>query len=163
MKGLEIIARTSVMSYKKKDVKVKDIAIELRVGTLVEGSVRKVGNKIRVTAQLINANTEGHLWSCKYDRNLEDIFAVQTDISEQVARALEVQLLPNERKFIEQRQTMTIEAYTQYLKGRLAWNRSSKDAVDGAMKYFNRAIDIDPSYALAGLADFYGVMWNWGT
>ncbi len=164
VKELEVIARTSVMSFKKKDVKAADIGRELRAGALVEGSVRKAGNKVRVTAQLINANTEGHLWSSKYDRNLDDIFAVQTDIAEQVAGALEVQLLPTEKSAIEKRQTQSMEAYTLYLKGRQLWNRRTKDSVDEAMKCFERASQVDPSFALAyvGIADCYTVMDNFG-
>ncbi len=165
VKELEVIARTSVMTFKKKDVKAADIGKELRAGALVEGSVRKAGNKIRVTAQLINANTEGHLWSSKYDRNLDDIFAVQTDIAEQVAGALEVQLLPAEKSAIEKKQTQSMEAYTLYLKGRQLWNRRTKNGVDEAMKCFERASQVDPNFALAyvGIADCYAVMENFGT
>lgn len=94
---LEIIARTSVMSYKKKEKKTAEIGKELKAGALVEGSVRKVGNKIRVTAQLINANNEAHLWSSRYDRNLEDIFEVQSDIASKVADELKIQLVESEK------------------------------------------------------------------
>jgi TolB-like protein/Tfp pilus assembly protein PilF len=162
VRELEVIARTSVMSYKKKDKKAAEIGKELKAGALVEGSVRKAGNKIRVTAQLVNANTEGHLWSSRYDRNLEDIFAVQTDIAEQVADALKVQLLPNERKAIEKKPTDSANAYILYLKGRQHWNRRSEDSVRKAIQYFELAIDDDPNFALAyvGLADCYGVLYN---
>jgi TolB-like protein/Tfp pilus assembly protein PilF len=164
IKELEVIARTSVMSFKKKEVKAGDIGRELRAGALVEGSVRKAGNKIRVTAQLINANTESHLWSSKYDRDLEDVFAVQTDIAEQVARALKIQLLPAELNAIGQRRTDNMEAYTLYLKGRQAWNGRSRENLEVAKRHFSRAIEIDPSFAPAyvGLADCYGVEENWG-
>ena len=160
VKGLEVIARTSVMGYKKKDTKAAVIGKELRVGALVEGSVRKAGNKIRVTAQLINANTEGHLWSSKYDRDFQDIFSVQTDIAEQVASALEVKLLPAEKKAIEQRRTEDMEAYTTYLKGRYYWNERNPDSVRKGMQYFEKAISIDPQFALAyvGLADCYLIL-----
>jgi len=157
IRELEVIARTSVMSYKKKEKKAADIGRELKAGALVEGSVRKAGNKIRVTAQLVDANTEGHLWSSRYDRNLEDIFAVQTDIAEQVADALKVQLLPNEKKAIQKEPTTSKEAYRLYLKGRYYWNRRSPKSLKVAAEYFEKAISEDPSFALAyvGLADSY--------
>jgi TolB-like protein/Flp pilus assembly protein TadD len=160
VKGLEVIARTSVMGYKKKDTKAAEIGRELRAGALVEGSVRKAGKRIRVTAQLIDANTEGHLWSSKYDRDFHDIFAVQTDIAEQVASALEVQLLPSEKKAIEQKRTENVEAYTLHLKGRFYWNERSPDSVRKGMQYFEKATALDPSFALAvvGLADCYSIL-----
>ena len=160
VRELEVIARTSVMSYKKKEKKAAEIGKELRAGALVEGSVRKAGNKIRVTAQLIDANTEGHLWSSRYDRNLEDIFAVQTDIAEQVADALKVQLLPNEKKAIEKKPTTSRDAHLLYLKGRYHWNERSPKSLKVAAEYFQKAISEDPSFALAyvGLADSYLVL-----
>ncbi len=164
IRELEVIARTSVMSFKKKEAKAGEIGRELQAGALVEGSVRKAGKKIRVTAQLINANTEAHLWSSRYDRDLEDVFAVQTDIAEQVAGALKVRLLPGEKNAIEQKRTESMEAYTLYLKGRQAWNRRTKGSIDEAKGHFNSAIEIDPRFALAhvGMADCYGVEESWG-
>jgi len=162
VRELEVIARTSVMSYKKKEKKAAEIGRELKAGALVEGSVRKAGNRIRVTAQLINANTEGHLWSSRYDRKLEDVFAVQSDIAEQVADALKVQLLPNEKKAIEKKPTTSSEAYLLYLKGRYHWNERSPKSLKVAAEYFEKAISEDPSFALAyvGLADSYTVLIN---
>lgn len=164
VRGLEVIARTSAMSYKKKEAKAADIGKELRTGSLVEGSVRKAGNRIRVTAQLVNANTEGNLWSSKYDRELEDIFALQTDIAEQVAGALKVRLLPEEIDAIGQKRTDSTEAYTLYLRGRQHWNRRSRKDVEEAVDCFKRAAEADPNFALAysGLADCYAIMENWG-
>jgi TolB-like protein/Tfp pilus assembly protein PilF len=163
-KDLEVIARTSVMSFKKKALKAGEIGRELRAGSLVEGSVRKSGNKVRVTAQLINANTEGHLWSSKYDRDLQDIFAVQSDIAEQVAEALRIRLLPTEKMAIERKATESPEAYTLYLKGRYYWNGRTKEGLTKAITYFEQAIQKDPKYAqaYAGLGDTYGVMVNYG-
>ena len=164
VKGLEVIARTSAMSYKKMEMMAADIGRELRTGSLVEGSVRKAGNKIRVMAQLVNANTEGHLWSSKYDRELADVFAVQTDIAEQVAGALQLQLLPEDIDAIKQRRTESTEAYTLYLRGRQLWNRRSRKDVEEAAECFRRAARADPDFALAysGLADCYAIMENWG-
>jgi len=162
--GLEVIARTSAMSYKKKEKNAAQIGKELRAGALVEGSVRKEGNKVRVTAQLINANTEGHLWSSRYDRDLQSIFAVQSDIAERVADALEVQLLPHERKAIEKQPTTSREAHILYLKGIHHWNERSAKSVKAAIECFEKAIVEDPSFALAynGLADCYAVLVNQG-
>jgi TolB-like protein/Flp pilus assembly protein TadD len=161
---LEVIARTSVMSYKKKERKAAEIGRELRAGALVEGSIRKAGNKIRVTAQLINANTEGHLWSSKYDKSLEDIFAVQTDIAEQVAEALKVRLLPDEKRAIEHKPTGSTEAYTLYLKARYFWNERTEEGFRKAIAYLNQAIATDPNYALAYalLADAHSLLANYG-
>jgi adenylate cyclase len=157
IRELEVIARTSVMVYKKKEKKAAEIGRELRAGALVEGSVRKSGNKIRVTAQLIDANTEGHLWSSRYDKDLQDIFAVQSDIAEQVAEALRVRLLPSERKSIERKATESTEAYTLCLKGKYYWNETTKESNDKALRYFEEAIKLDPNCALAyaGIADCY--------
>lgn len=144
LSGLDVIARTSIMNYKKREKNAAEIGRELSAGTLLEGSVRKAGNKIRVTVQLINSNSEGHLWAENYDRNLDDIFAVQSDIAEQVAHALEVQLLPRVRSDIEKRPTVSVDAYTLYLKGRHIWFEWTPSAFKKALKYFERAIQLDP-------------------
>ena len=153
--GLEVIARTSVMNYKKKEKNVSQIGRELNVGTVMEGSVRKAGNRIRVAAQLINANTEGHLWSSTYDRDFEDIFAIQSDIANQIAEALRVRLAPSQGPV--RRHPENIEAYTLYLKGRALWNKRDKEGVLESLKLFQEAIKVDPDYAKAysGLADAY--------
>ena len=162
--GLQVIARTSVMGYKKKDKKAAEIGRELGSGTLVEGSVRRAGNRVRVTAQLINSNTEGHLWSSNYDRDLQDIFAVQSDIAERVADALRVKLLPDEKQAIEREPTSNREAHILYLKGRYHWNERTPKSTNLAAEYFQKAIDEDPSFALAyvGLADSYVLMTDYG-
>ena len=163
-KGLEVIARTSVMSFKKKEMRAEEIGRELRAGSLVEGSVRKAGNKVRVTAQLINSVTEGHLWSSTYDRSLEDIFEVQTDIAIQVTEALRIHLLPSEIEAIEKKPTLDTEAYTLCLKGRYYWNERTSEGMTKAVTYFERAIEKDADFAqaYAGLADCYGVMVHYG-
>ncbi len=155
--GLEVIARTSVMNYKKKEKNVSQIGRELNVGTVMEGSVRKAGNRIRVAAQLINANTEGHLWSSTYDRDLEDIFAIQSDIANQIAEALKLRLAPGQGP--AGKHPENIEAYTLYLKGRSLWNKRDKEGVLGSLRLFQEAIKIDSEYAraYAGLADAYSI------
>jgi adenylate cyclase len=115
--GLEVIARTSVMNYKKKEKNASQIGRELNVGTIMEGSVRKAGNRIRVTAQLINANTEGHLWSSTYDRNLDDIFAVQSDIATSVVGSLPGKISATAAKVPAFDETKDIQAYMYFLQG----------------------------------------------
>jgi adenylate cyclase len=162
--GLDVIARTSIMTYKKKEKIASQIGKELGAGTLLEGSVRKAGNKIRVTIQLIDSNTEGHLWAENYDRNLDDIFTVQSEIAEQVARSLEVHLRPRERTDIEKKPTENLEAYSLYLKGRQTWFQYNLPAFKEGLKYFEQAIKLDPSFALAhaGVADCYSLLGDLG-
>jgi TolB-like protein/Tfp pilus assembly protein PilF len=164
VRELEIIARTSVMSYKKKDKKAGEIGRELNVGSLVEGSVRRSGNRVRVTAQLIDSNRESHMWSSNYDRDLQDIFAVQSDISEKVAEALRVQLLPAERRAIDKKPTSNNEAHLLYLKGRYHWNERTPTSSEVAAQYFEKAIREDPSYAPAyvGLSDSLTILSDQG-
>jgi adenylate cyclase len=158
--GLTVIARTSVMGYKGTAKKVEEIGKELSVGTVLEGSVRKAGNRLRITVQLIEVRSQGHLWAQSYDRDLNDVFAVQTDIAKQVADALRVQMRPNEALQIEKKPTRSTEAYTLYLKGRYYWTERSKEGLLKAIEYFKRAIEKDSGYALAyaGIADCYLVL-----
>jgi len=157
VKGLEVIARTSVMGFKRKDKKVSEIGKELKVGTLLEGSVRKAGNRIRVSAQLINANTEGHLWGQNYDRNLEDIFAVQSEIAEKMAEALKVKILPRDGDRLSRARTTNMEAYASYLKGMRASESGAREDIERAEANFERAIALDGEFAeaYAGLAFVY--------
>jgi adenylate cyclase len=150
--NLEVIARTSAMNYKKKDKNVSEIGRELKVGSIIEGSVRKVGNKVRVTAQLINTRTEAHLWSSRYDRNLDDIFAVQSDIAENVVSALKMKLLESEKRALEKKPTEDTEAYELYLRGRFHANGHESEGFSSALEYFEKAIQKDPRFALAYVA-----------
>ena len=154
---LSVISRTSVMRYKDTMMSIGDIGRELSAGTLLEGSVRKAGNKVRITTQLIDAKNDKHLWANSYDRDLTDIFAVQGDIAEKVAGALKVKLLSKEKEALEQKPTGNPESYSLYLKGRYFWNERSKDSVTKAIRYFEEAVRLDPNFALAysGLADCY--------
>jgi len=162
--GLTLIARTSVMGYKGTTKKVEEIGKELSVGTVLEGSVRKAGNRLRITVQLIDVQSQGHLWAQSYDRELDDVFAVQSDIAKRVADALRIRILPNDEKQIEKKPTKSTEAYALYLKGRYYWNERSKEGLLKSVEYFKRAIEIDPEYALAyaGISDSYGVLGNHG-
>jgi len=162
--GLTLIARTSVMGYKGTTKKIEEIGKELSVGTVLEGSVRKAGTRIRITVQLIDVRSQGHLWAQSYDRELQDIFAVQSDVATNVAEALKVRLLDKEGAQIRKKPTENTEAYMLYLKGRQYWNKRSQDAVHRALEYFQLAIDGDPNFALAfvGLADCWSVLETWG-
>jgi adenylate cyclase len=162
--GFEVIARTSVMRFRGTTKSVSEIGKELKSGTVLEGSVRMAAHRLRVTAQLIDATTEKHLWVQNYDRQLEDVFAIQTEVAQNVSDALETQLLREEREHIEKKPTADIGAYTLYLKGRYHWNERSRDALDKAIKYFEEAIRMDSRFALpyAGLADSYVVLADHG-
>ena len=158
--GLKVIARTSVMKYKEASKSVGEIGRELKVGTILEGSVRKAGGRLRITIQLIDVGSESPIWSQKYDRELEDVFKIQTDIAERVAEALKVQLLTENRTLIQQKAPEDIGAYVLYLRGRYHWSRRNKEDLEKAIAYFGEAIDKDPNYALAhaGMADCYTLM-----
>jgi len=157
---LRVIARTSVMQYKGVAKSIGDIGRELKVGTILEGSVRKADNKLRITAQLIDANSQEHLWSQDYDRELQDVFAIQSDIAARIAHALKVQFMESERQWIEKKATENIEAYSLYLKGRYYWNKRTAEGFKKAIEYFQQAIDLDPKDArpYAGIADSYALM-----
>src|SRR3989475_967201 len=154
---LSVISRTSVMRYKDTVMPIADISRELSAGTLLEGSVRKAGNKVRITTQLIDAKDDKHLWVQSYDRDLTDIFAVQGDIAERVAAALKVKLLSKEKDALDQKPTGSPESYSLYLKGRYFWNERTREGVKKAIRYFEEAVRLDPNFALAysGLADRY--------
>ena len=158
--GLSVISRTSVMGYKGTTKKVKEIGKELDVGSVLEGSFRKAGNKIRIATQLIDVAGDRHLWAENYDRELDDVFAVQSDIARQVANALRVKILPRDQTHIEKIPTRNPEAHSLYLKGRYYWNQRSKDSLLKAIEEYEAAIKLDPDYALAysGIADSYSVL-----
>jgi TolB-like protein/class 3 adenylate cyclase/Tfp pilus assembly protein PilF len=155
--GLTLIARTSVMGYKGTTKRVEEIGKELSVGTVLEGSVRKSGNRLRITAQLIDVQSQGHLWAQSYDRELDDIFKIQDDIAGKIAEALRVRLATTQEPV--RKQTESIEAYTLYLKGRSLLNKRDEEGILGAIRSFQEAIRIDPTYAKAysGLADAYSL------
>jgi len=165
VKSLKVIARTSVMSYKKKEKKVSEIAGELQVGTLVEGSVRKAGNRVRITVQLINAGNEENLWSSRYDKDLDDIFAVQSEIAEKVAGELKAQLLESEKRTLEKKPTENIEAYSNFLRGRELFREETEASVRQAIGLFEKAIELDPRFARAyvGIAECHQWLANYGS
>lgn len=159
--GLEVIARTSVVQYKGTNKKIADIAKELNVSSVLEGSVRRTGDKLRITAQLINAANEAHLWSNDYDRELKDVFGIQSDVAKSVAEALRVALTPASVQQIEKKGTDNQEAYDLYLQGLYHQNKLTPDGLAKGLEYFNRAIALDARFAKAHAAaaltyDFYG-------
>jgi TolB-like protein/Tfp pilus assembly protein PilF len=158
--GLRLIARTSVMRFKGDRRGISEIGRELNVGTILEGSVRKAGNRIRITAQLIDAVTEEHLWSDRYDRELTDIFVVQDDLSRAIAGALNVRLLHPEGG--RPHPTRSVDAYSLYLRGRSLWNERGPIALREALRCFEVARDEDPKYAQAysGIADCYTLFFD---
>ena len=155
LSGLNVISRTSVMGYKGSTKKVEEIGRELKVGSILEGSFRKAGNRIRVTTQLIEVASDRHLWAQNYDRDLNDVFEVQSDVAKQVAEALRVKILSPEKERIDRRPTENTAAYTLYLKGRQLWNTRRLEDLKKARDYFDQAVKEDPGFALgyAGQAD----------
>ena len=156
--GIEkVIARTSVMQYKGINKSIRDVGKELDVATVLEGSVRRAGNQIRIVAQLIDVQNEGHLWADTYDKEMTQIFVIQSDVAQRIAAALKAKLSPGEKERIERKQTENTEAYQLYLKGRFHWNKRTLANHRTAIEYFTQAIREDPHYALAyaGLASTY--------
>ncbi len=153
--GLLVIARNTVFTYKGKPVKVQQVAQELGVPFILEGSVRKAGAQVRVTAQLISSESGAHVWADRYDRELTDIFAIQDEITHAIVEQLRVKLLPQEKKSIGQTPTDNVEAYTYYLRGRQFLHRHSKSCYQLARRMFAKAVELDPLYAraYAGIAD----------
>ena len=153
--GLFVVARHTAFTYKGKPVKVEQVGRDLGVAFVLEGSVRKAGARVRVTAQLIDAKTGGHVWAERFDRDLTDIFAIQDEITHAIVEQLKVKLLPQEKKSIGQAPTDSVEAYTYYLRGRDFLYRYSKRYFELARRMFAKAIELDPNYAraYAGIAD----------
>ncbi len=163
--NLSVISRTSVMGYKGTTKRVGEIGRELEVGSVLEGSFRKAGNKIRITAQLIDVASDRHLWAQTFDRQLDDVFAVQSDIAKNVAEALRVKILSPEMHRIRKKPTESSRAFTLYLKGRSFLNKRGLEDTRKAAKLFERAIKADPHFALGyvGLADCHELLSvNWG-
>ena len=157
---LKVISRTSTQNFKSAPENLPQIAKQLGVLNILEGSVQKVTDQVRVNVQLINALTDAHLWAETYDRKLTDIFGVESDIAKSVADALKAKLTGSEQTEMSKRPTENSEAYELYLKGRFFWNKRTGDDLKTAADYFQRAIQIDPQYAAAyaGLAQTYVVI-----
>ena len=150
--ALSVVSRNTAFTFKGKSVEVPHIARQLGVSHVLEGSVRKAGNRVRITAQLIDAAADDHIWAERYDRDLTDIFALQDEISEAIVKALKLKLLPEEKKAIEQRGTTNLEAYNFYLMARQHWvvgNAGDPRREETVLRLSGRATKIDPNYARA--------------
>ena len=147
--GLFLIARNSSFTYKGKSVKVQEVSSDLGVRYVLEGSVRKVANRVRITAQLVDATTGGHLWAERYDRDLKDIFAVQDEVTKNIVSALAVELTKNEEDQLTRRYTENLEAYEYAFRGLEYYSRYTKEANVNAQKMLLKAIELDPDYSLA--------------
>ena len=164
VEGLKVVARTSAFSFKGKNDNVGEIGRALGVGAVLEGSVRRSGNHLRINVQLINVSDGYQIWAERYDREMKDIFDVQDEITLAVVEALRVKLLGEERAALLKRHTDNTEAYQLYLKGRYLWFKTAPEEFRKSRNYFERAVEADPSYALgySGLAYFYGFASSWG-
>ncbi len=157
LEDLRVAARTSSFAFKGKASHISEIGAKLNVATVLEGSVRTAGNRLRVSAQLVNVADGYHLWSERYDRQMDDVFAIQDEIATTIADRLKITLAGETKKGLVKPPTANLDAYQLYLKGRHLWNRRTKDALEQAVEYFEQATKLDPEYALAysGLADAY--------
>ena len=157
LEGLKVISRTSSFFFKGKDVDLHTIREKLGVENVLEGSVRKAGNKLRITAQLIKVADDTHLWSDAYNRELEDVFAIQEEISNAIVDCLKIRLLGKEKESLVKIYTENNEAYEAYIKGRYFYQSFREDSMEKALQYYEQAIRLDPGYAPAysAIAEYY--------
>jgi TolB-like protein/Tfp pilus assembly protein PilF len=161
---LRVVSRTSSMLYKNASKPLPQIARELGVDAVVEGTVLRVGDRVRITAQLIDAARESHLWAESYERNLRDVLTLQADIAQAIAHEIQIKLTPQDRTHLGQVHAVNPEAYESYLQGRYHWNRRSGKGFAQAIQFFQQAIAKDSAYAAAysGLADCLTLIGSWG-
>ena len=161
--ALRVISRTSVMVYKGARKPLPQIARELNVDAVVEGTVLRSGDQVRITAQLIEASTDKHLWSQSYEGVLRDTLALQNRVASAIADQIRINLTPQEQAALRNAKVVKPEAYESYLKGRYFWNKRTADGLKVALAYFKEAIGEDPKYAQAysGLADTYALLGDW--
>jgi len=161
---LKVISRTSVMRYRDTRVPIPRIGRELKVGHVLEGSVRRTGTRVRVVSQLIDVSSDAPVWSETFDRELTDIFDIQSEIAQRIARALRARITDTERSILRRRPTADVEAHDLYLKGRYLWNRRTQSALEDAEEQFQRAVTRDPLFApaYAGLADVNLLLGGYG-
>ena len=163
IQSLRVTSRTSSFSFKGKNEDIGEIGKKLKVSTVLEGSVRKMGNRLRITAQLVNVADGSNLWSEKYDREIEDIFAIQDDISQAIVKALRVILTEGEKKQIEKARAVNVQAYDYYLRGRQYFHQLRRKSLEYSRQMFNKAIEIDRDYAraYAGVADSCSMLYTY--
>ena len=164
VEGLRVPSRTSSFTFKGSEKKLSEIGRELQVDHVLEGSVRKSGNRIRITAQLIDVKTDTHLWSDSYTRELDDIFAVQDEVAKAIVEALKVTLTGEQQQNLTRRSTENVEAYNHFLEGRHLWNTRSQQGLVGSVTALRKAVEIDPGFtdAWAALADAYVLLPEYG-
>jgi len=157
---LKVISQQGVLRYKNSDKSITEIGKELGVATVLEGSVQHAGSQVRINAQLIDASDESHIWADKYDKEMTQIFSIQSEVAQKIAEMLRAKLLPSEKDRIERKPTANTDAYQLYLKGRFYWNKRTASDLEKSIGYFKQAIEKDSFYALAyaGLASTYGVL-----
>ena len=162
--NLRVVSRTSAMQYKGVHKAVREIARELGVNSIVEGTVLRSGRRVRITAQLIDAPQETHVWAESYERDMRDVLALQSEMAQAIARQIQIKLTPQEQAHFANVHSVNPEAYEVYLKGRYHWTRRSGEGLGHAVQYFQQAIVKDPTYAAAysGLADCFCVLGIWG-
>jgi adenylate cyclase len=160
---LRVASRTSSFIFKGKEISIPNVAKELRVDAVLEGSIRRAGDRVRITAQLIDAASDSHLWSETYDREMKDVFAIQDDIAQSITDALQITLSPKERRAIQNVATSDARAYDFYLRGRSYMYTMTQRDYEHAIGMFNQAIELDAKYALAyaGIADAYSHMFRY--
>ena len=163
IRALRVVSRTSVMTYKGTRKSLPEIARELNVDAVVEGSVSRSGDQVRITAQLIQLPADKHLWAQSYQGNLSDTLAVQNQVARAIADEIRVEITPQEQVALKSAKKIDPEAYEAYLKGRYFWNKRTADGLERAVDYFNQAVARDPNYAAAysGLADTYALLGDW--
>ena len=161
---LKVISRTSVMRYKDTQKSLPEIARELGVDAILEGSVMKVGDRVRITAQLIEAVSDRHLWAESYERDMRDVLALQSDVARAIAREIDIKLAPNESVGSTDARQVNPDAYEAYLKGRYHWNKRTEQDIGKGIKHFEEAIRIDPDYAqaYAAIAEAFAILSDWG-
>lgn len=162
--ALRVISRTSAMHYKGTNKTLPEIARELNVDGVVEGTVMRSGNRVRITAQLIQARTDRHLWAETYERDLGDVLRLQSEVAQSVAAEIRVRISPKERALLASSRAVLPEAHEDYLRGRYYWNRRTEEGLRRGIVYFQEAIAKDPNYAVAyaGLADSYNLLPSYG-
>ncbi|MBI4546729.1 MAG: protein kinase [Ignavibacteriae bacterium] len=163
IKELKVVSRTDVSPFRNKEVNTRHVGETLRVNYILEGSVRKAGNKMRITAQLIDVRTGFHLWADRFDRLLEDIFEVQTEVSQKIVEALKISLTESERQSLTKKPTDDLRAYDFYMRGREFLYRRGKKNNEAAIQMFENALSLDPNFAAAyaALAEAYSYMYSW--
>jgi TolB-like protein/DNA-binding winged helix-turn-helix (wHTH) protein/Flp pilus assembly protein TadD len=158
--GFRIISRTSTMQYKGTNKSLSQIGRELNVNTLVEGTILRSGNRVRVRVQLIQANTDEHLWAEAYERDTNDVLALQSDIARSIAAQIKLELTPQQQAGVSGTRPVSFDAYAAYLKGRYEWNKRTAESLKKSIEYFQESIERDPGYGNAheGLAETYSVL-----